>query len=263
MPGAFAYHLHSFNAETVRSAERQWVGPLLARGATVTFGSVYEPFLTGTFDLPVFFTRFMVFNFTFGEASYAAQPLLSWQGTVVGDPLYAPFRRRPGQEVEDWMKERHLRFEATKSPWYAWSCLQVANLTEAMGYPVSDAIGYLEQLPLTRESALLSEKLADLYFRQGKLRDCLEANTRALALPMSPQQRLRLMLNQAQVLALFRRTGEALALYQQVLREFPGYPDRLGVLKRMQPLARELGNEAEASRLESEIKRLTAPAGAK
>jgi hypothetical protein len=80
---------------------------------------------------------------------------------------------------------------------------------------------------------------------------------------MSPQQRLRLMLNQAQVLALFRRTGEALALYQQVLREFPGYPDRLGVLKRMQPLARELGNEAEASRLESEIKRLTAPAGAK
>lgn len=36
MPGAFAYHLHSFSALTVRSTTNNWVGPLLADGATAT-----------------------------------------------------------------------------------------------------------------------------------------------------------------------------------------------------------------------------------
>ena len=38
MPGAFAYHLHSFSARTLRSATQGWVGPLLAKGATATLG---------------------------------------------------------------------------------------------------------------------------------------------------------------------------------------------------------------------------------
>jgi len=32
---------------------------------------------------------------TFGEAAWAAQPVLSWQTTVVGDPLYRPFAKEP------------------------------------------------------------------------------------------------------------------------------------------------------------------------
>jgi len=31
LPGAFAYHLHSFSAANLRSASENWVGPLLAR----------------------------------------------------------------------------------------------------------------------------------------------------------------------------------------------------------------------------------------
>jgi len=38
MPGAIAYHLHSASATTIRSATECWVGPLLAKGATVTMG---------------------------------------------------------------------------------------------------------------------------------------------------------------------------------------------------------------------------------
>jgi hypothetical protein len=30
-------------------------------------------------------------GYTFGEAAWAAQPVLSWQTTVIGDPLYRPF----------------------------------------------------------------------------------------------------------------------------------------------------------------------------
>ena len=38
MPGAFAYHLHSYSAATLRSASQYWAGPLLAKGATITMG---------------------------------------------------------------------------------------------------------------------------------------------------------------------------------------------------------------------------------
>ncbi len=87
-PGAFAYHLHSFSAASLRSTNRNWVGPLLARGAAVSIGAVDEPYLGGTPDIATFIGRFLHENFTFGEAAYAAQGVLSWQNTVVGDPLY-------------------------------------------------------------------------------------------------------------------------------------------------------------------------------
>ena len=71
MPGAFAYHLHSFSAWTLRSTSNYWCGPLLADGATATMGCVYEPFLDGTPNMGIFFTRWLA-GFNFGEAAYAA-----------------------------------------------------------------------------------------------------------------------------------------------------------------------------------------------
>ncbi|MCB1128733.1 MAG: TIGR03790 family protein, partial [Verrucomicrobiae bacterium] len=90
MPGAVAYHLHSFSARTLKSTGTAWVGPLLERGVTATFGCVYEPYLKGTPNVGIFFDRLLDRGFTFGEAIYAAQGTLSWQTTVVGDPLYCP-----------------------------------------------------------------------------------------------------------------------------------------------------------------------------
>jgi uncharacterized protein (TIGR03790 family) len=90
MPGAFAYHLHSFSAARLRSLDQNWVGPLLAKGTTIAMGSVAEPFLAGTPDIAVFCHRLLYAGFTFGESAYAAIGMLSWQTTVVGDPLYRP-----------------------------------------------------------------------------------------------------------------------------------------------------------------------------
>ena len=95
MPGAFAYHLHSFSAATIRSTTQNWCGPLLAKGATCTMGCVNEPYLAGTPNVAVFLARWMADGFTFGEAAWAAQPALSWQTTVIGDPLYRPFGKSP------------------------------------------------------------------------------------------------------------------------------------------------------------------------
>ena len=44
--------------------------------------------------MAVFFTRWLK-GFSFGEAAYASQPVLSWQTTVIGDPLYRPFGQDP------------------------------------------------------------------------------------------------------------------------------------------------------------------------
>src|ERR1041385_911103 len=69
MPGAFAYHLHSYSALTIRSATQRWVGPFLAKGATITMGSVDEPYLAGTPDVSIFLPRLIFQGFTFGEAA--------------------------------------------------------------------------------------------------------------------------------------------------------------------------------------------------
>lgn len=91
--GAIAYHLHSFSAVTIRSAKKRWVGPLLSRGACVTMGTVYEPFLIGTPHLDIFMDR-MLKGYNFAEAAHMSQKLMSWQSVFVGDPLYRPFAKR-------------------------------------------------------------------------------------------------------------------------------------------------------------------------
>ncbi len=100
MPGAFAYHLHSYSAATLRYQYRTksfWCGPLLAKGATCTMGCVDEPSIQFTPNVAVFLARWAVYRFTFGEAAWAAQAALSWQTTVVGDPLYRPFGKDPAE----------------------------------------------------------------------------------------------------------------------------------------------------------------------
>ncbi|MCX6925606.1 MAG: TIGR03790 family protein, partial [Verrucomicrobia bacterium] len=79
VPGAFAYHLHSYSAGTLHSTTQFWVGPLLAKGATISMGCVAEPYLSCTPDVGIFTARLIFNRFTFGEAAYASQPVLSWQ----------------------------------------------------------------------------------------------------------------------------------------------------------------------------------------
>lgn len=88
-PGAVAHHLHSYSGTSVKSP-KTWVGALLQRGAVVTSGNVYEPLLAGTLKLDVFYDRLLK-GYTVAEAALMATPWLSWQGVVLGDPLYRPF----------------------------------------------------------------------------------------------------------------------------------------------------------------------------
>jgi len=251
MPGAFAYHLHSNSAGTLRAAHRHWVGPLLAKGVTITMGTVCEPYLSGTPDLAAFTARLVYLGFTFGEAAYAAQSVLSWQTTVVGDPLYRPFGMDPDR--------RHRDLEARGSKLIEWSWLRLANLNLAVGKPVREVVALLEQLEATRQSAVLTEKLGDLYLAQGKPSSAVHAYRQALPLASSPQQKIRLLLTIGERLSALRRTEEAYADYQQLLQDFPNYPEPLALYQKLRPLALKLGKQAEAENYQAEINRLSPP----
>lgn len=252
MPGAFAYHLHSFSAASLRNTNNNWVAPLLARGVTITMGSVDEPYLGGTPDVGTFAARFLFLGMTFGEAACVAQSTLSWQTTVVGDPLYRPFGKTP--------QRLHQDLEARGSKLVEWSHLRVANLMLARGGNAGSAASYLEETATTRQSAVLSEKLGDLYAAQGKPSSTVRAYEQALKLDPSPQQRLRLRLALGDKLIAQDHNEAAFANFQQFLEENPTYADNLAIYRKLLPLAQKLGKPDAAAKYEEQIKRLTEPA---
>jgi len=214
MPGAFAYHLYSYSANTLRSPTAAWCGPLLAKGATCTMGCVYEPYLQFTPDIG-FFLQSLCNGYTFGEAAWAAQNALSWQTTVIGDPLYQPFKKTP--------TELHAQLARTKSPLIEWSFNRLMNLDFVHGARLPQLTVFLESIPATASSAVLTEKLAELYALQGKPSSAIEAWQRALTLHPSPQQRIRLHLTLADKLAAQNRDQDAVENYRQLLKESPDY----------------------------------------
>ncbi len=250
-PGAFAYHLFSYSAASVRTADRFWVGPLLAKGATVTMGCVDEPYLGGTPDLGVFTERFLPEGYTFGEAAYASQPLLSWQTTVVGDPLYRPFGRTH--------TDIHQQLLDTKNKLAEWSWLRLVNLNLVVGKPLDEVVREMENLDATKQSVVLTEKLGNLYDAQGKPASAVQAWQHALELDPSFQQRVRLHLSLAQKLQKLDREPEAYVQYQLLMKEYPDYPAPLDIYHHLQPMAVKLNHPEDAKRYQAEIDRLTPP----
>jgi uncharacterized protein (TIGR03790 family) len=235
MPGAFAYHLHSFSASTIRSTTQRWVGPLLAKGAAATMGCVDEPFISGTPDVSIFAGRWIVMGFTYGEAAYACQETLSWQTTVIGDPLYQPFAKSL-QKLVDEQQETH-------SKWLEWSYERAVNIGMLNGKRPADIAAFLQSLPLTKESPVLSEKLGDLYFAIGKPASAIEAYENCVKNAPSRLQRVRVRQYLANVLTEQNKTGEAVDDLKALLQEVPDYPGRGNIEKRIQDLSAKLSDK--------------------
>ena len=87
--GAIALHLHSFTATTVRDYHKYWVGPLIRRGVTGTFGNTSEPYLYFTHH-PHLIVEALFKGLSLGQAALYAHPGLSWVSIYIGDPLYQP-----------------------------------------------------------------------------------------------------------------------------------------------------------------------------
>ncbi len=231
MPGAFAYHLHSFSASTVRSADQNWCGPLLAKGATCTMGCVYEPFLSATPNVAVFLEIFGS-GFTFGEAAWAAQPALSWQTTIIGDPLYHPFLKSP--------QRLHAELSRAKNPLDEWAYLRLFNLALTHGSRMAEVAELLSNLAVTTNSSVLTEKLADLYAAQGKPSSAIRSYQDALKLKSSPEQQIRLRLTLGEKLQAQNLDADAVENYRQLLAESPDYPGRESIANTVATLQQKI-----------------------
>ena len=68
---------------------------MLEKGAAVTVGNVYEPYLHLTHDFGILHQALLDGD-CWVEACWKAMPAASWQGVVLGDPLYRPFKHFDG-----------------------------------------------------------------------------------------------------------------------------------------------------------------------
>lgn len=92
-PGAVGYHLASSEATTLREAASQvWCKKMIEDGVTATIGPVYEPYLASFPRPEEFFGLLLQSDLTLAECYWRTEPFTSWMQTLIGDPLYRPFK---------------------------------------------------------------------------------------------------------------------------------------------------------------------------
>jgi uncharacterized protein (TIGR03790 family) len=91
--GAIGYHISSLEAVDLRDPNStQWCPAMLADGVTATLGAVAEPYLE-SFPKPQAFFSELLDGRCLVEAYYRTKPFNSWYLLLIGDPLYAPFKK--------------------------------------------------------------------------------------------------------------------------------------------------------------------------
>jgi tetratricopeptide (TPR) repeat protein len=212
-------------------------------------GMVDEPYLPFTPDVSIWLQAMVEGGYSFGEAAYASQTTLSWQTTILGDPLYRPLRRARGELQQE--------LAARGSPLEEWFHLMKANERLAGRAGLSAAASYLESQPPARRGAAVTEKLGDIYLSQGKMSDALDMFEAALRRRPSPVQRLRLLISLAEKQAALGADDKSLGWYELIFKETPDYPDALRLRQQMMAIARRIGRTNLVEQCEQEIQRLS------
>lgn len=204
LPGAVAVHIHSFSAVTLRDAGKGWAAPLLARGAAVTAGNVYEPYLSLTLHLDVFQERLMEGR-PLAEAAYGATPVLSWMGVVLGDPLYRPYAAMLRMSPERLLKgdEWQQFCEVVRSRGGDW--VAAAPLLKALGKSLHNP------MPLMA--------VGMWQWDRGELGSALRDFSEAQGVTIASWQRVQLAWNMAKVLETQGKIREARDILGRALRE--------------------------------------------
>ncbi len=229
VPGAIAYHLHSFSAATVRADNSHWVGPLIAHGADATMGMVYEPYLALTPHEDIL-TRRLLQGAYFAEAAYASERALSWMFTVVGDPLYRPFRVPLVSALDD--------ASTPHTPHDDWLLLQKVRRDLMTKRLVPTTEDLERALDIPGAGPFAEEGLGDML---EKLDDPArpdaieEAYTKALAGETAPVDRIRVGLKLAQYYDSHGQTARAQTEIDTIRELCPDDAARFGVSPQLVP----------------------------
>ena len=115
--GSVAYHVASFEMLSLHAVgEKGWCANLLKDNAAVTLGPVSEPYLQSFPRPDEFFPLLLTGKPTLAEVYWATTPMVSWKQTLIGDPLYRPFAKRPQAKAEDFEPAMRTWLEKTTAP---------------------------------------------------------------------------------------------------------------------------------------------------
>ncbi len=208
-PGAIALHIHSYSAHTLHSAREGWCGPLLARGVTATMGNVYEPYLPFTHQ-PQLFLRALASGFNLVDAAYYSLSVLSWQGVLVGDPLYRPFAVSNAEQLE--------KNSALPAPLAPYALLRHMRMLESVDHS-DDALAFGRKALGEQPSLVLGFAVAQRLRAAGDLSGAAQALTLSLPLPAFRPDEWALARDAANLLVALDRPAQGEAIYRTLLRE--------------------------------------------
>jgi uncharacterized protein (TIGR03790 family) len=283
VPGALAGMFVSTDARTFAEPPANWkigtwqdksthyagspqslAGDLIRGGVTGVAGHVDEPYLEATIRPDILFPAYLA-GFNLAESFYLAMPYLSWQSTVVGDPLCAPFRQKtlapaeidkgidPETELPGYFSIRRVRVAAVESFQKMHILPEVTKLM--LKSEVRLAKADFEGARLVLEEATARDArlgtaqtvLASLYEQSGEYEKAIDRYRRALD---SQPNNARALNNLAFALAVRRNSpAEALPLAEKaytLLKGNPGVADTLGWIHHL------LGDDEKAGKLLAE-----------
>ena len=208
-PGAIALHIHSYSARTLHSSREGWCGPLLARGVTATMGNVYEPYLQFTHQ-PHFFLRALASGFNLVDAAYYALPVISWQGVLVGDPLYRPFAVSNAEQLE--------KKSALPAPLAPYALLRHMRVLESADH-ADDALAFGRAALGEQPSLVLAFAVAQRLRAAGDLGGAAQALALPAPWPTFRADEWALARDAANLLVALDRPAQGEAIYRTLLRE--------------------------------------------
>lgn len=100
-PGAIGYHVASYEMLTLHRPDSGWAVGLLNNGVAATLGPVAEPYVAAFPRPDDFFPLLLTGKLTLAEAYWQTVPMTSWMISMVGDPLYTPYKTNPQLQVSD------------------------------------------------------------------------------------------------------------------------------------------------------------------
>ncbi|MBX3749814.1 MAG: TIGR03790 family protein [Opitutaceae bacterium] len=251
-PGAIALHIHSYSAQTLRSATQAWCGPLVARGASATFGAVYEPYLE-LMHQPHLLLRRLLRGATLGDASYYSLHCLSWQNVVVGDPLYRPFAR---SAAEQWAE--HTKLPPSLQP---YATLRAMRRLQGANKP-DEAIALAQAEQQRQPSLAVGLALAQLRAAAGDQAGAAAALGFAGLVPAGRSDDWGLLREAAVLLAVNGEAAKAVEVYRNLFKA-ADFPDdlRLAWLRDAAKAASQAGLFPQAVAWEKQLLELERPPG--
>jgi tetratricopeptide (TPR) repeat protein len=127
-----------------------------------------------------------------------------------------------------------------------WSFERLVNLDLMRGVRAPQLVQFLEALPETAQSAVLSERLAELYSSLGKPGSAIDTWQRALTLNPSPQQKIRLHQILAEKLLAENRITDAAENLRQFITDSPDYPDLPAIRDQLKFLEEKIAAQTNA-----------------